>query len=142
MTDYCGGAIFNAETMTVTTSNFINNTATDYGGAIYNGNTATVKFNPFIGNNVTHIFNDGVNINAEDNWWATNFDGTNPLNAGRVNFNVKSWIILTIKAIPSSIDVGDTSNIVVDMLHDNHNNNVTGFPYSENANFQNIRKNR
>lgn len=134
--EYCGGAIFNGNTMIVTTSNFINNSATEYGGAIYNGNTATVKFNRFIGNNVTDIFNDGGIINAEDNWWGTNFDGTNPLNVGRVNFNVKSWIVLTIKAIPSSIDVGDISNIEVDMLHDNHNNIVNSFPYSENANFQ------
>lgn len=134
--EYCGGAIFNADIMTVTSSNFINNTATDYGGAIYNSNTATVKFNRFIGNNVTDVFNDGGIINAEDNWWGTNFDGTNPLNAGRVNFNVNSWIVLTIKAIPSGIDVGDSSNIMVDMLHNNHNHTVTGFPYSENANFQ------
>ncbi len=119
-----GGAIFNFDgTLTVNSSTFTNNTATS-GGAIYNenGGIVTVKFSRIVGNNKTDVYNSSGRINAEDNWWGTNFVGTNPKDAGRVNFTVTKWIVLTITAKPQTINDGDKSTVTADLLHDNLGN--------------------
>jgi hypothetical protein len=120
-----GGAIDNENggTLTISNSTFTNNTATS-GGAIYNenGGIVTVKFSRIVGNNKTDVYNSSGRINAEDNWWGTNFVGTNPKDAGRVNFTVTKWIVLTITAKPQTINDGDKSTVTADLLHDNLGN--------------------
>ena len=140
-----GGAIINDGTLTVDNSTFTNNTATSGGGAIYNfdgtltvksstftnnsanrggaiindyGGIVTVKFSRIVGNSAIDIYNIGGSMNALDNWWGTNFVGTNPQDAGRVNFTVTKWIVLTVTAKPQTINDGDKSTVTADLLHD------------------------
>jgi hypothetical protein len=148
--DYGGGAIYNFDgTLTVDNSTFTNNTATSGGGAIYNfdgtltvksstftnnsanrggaiindyGGIVTVKFSRIVGNSAIDIYNIGGSMNALDNWWGTNFVGTNPQDAGRVNFTVTKWIVLTVTAKPQTINDGDKSTVTADLLHDNLGN--------------------
>jgi hypothetical protein len=121
---YGGGAIFNFDgTLTVNSSTFTNNSATSGGGIINDdGGIVTVKFSRIVGNNATDIYNSSGRINAEDNWWGTNFVGTNPQNAGRANFTVTNWIVLTITAKPQTINDGDKSTVTANLLHDNLDN--------------------
>ena len=63
----------------------------------------------------------GGTVNAEYNWWGTNFVGTNPVEAYRVSSNVdfSPWIVLRITANPTLLKIGDNSTITADLLHDN-----------------------
>jgi hypothetical protein len=129
-----GGAILNAGNLNITCTNFINNTATSYGGAIYNYiGTSIIQFNRIIGNSNYDIYCAGGSVNANDNWWGTNFTGTNPTTTGRVtsNVNATTWIVLTLTASPTSIQPGGNSTITADLLHDNTGATVTGIvPYT------------
>ena len=143
--DSFGGAIYNSGTLTVENSTFHHDYADTNGGAIYNngiltvrgstftnsmgfaiyndnGGTSTVNFNRFVENEVPDIYNNNGNVNAENNWWGTNFMGTNPQDAGRVNFPVTKWIVLTVTANPTTINKEDNSTITADLLHDNLGN--------------------
>ena len=124
--DWGGGAICNDGQLTVTNSTFISNAAINNpGGAIYNDGTANVNFNRIIGNTASQgnaIYNDGGTIDATLNWWGTNNDpnitGDIVNNDGGCSYD--PWIILTISANPTTINIGGTSNITADLLHDNH----------------------
>lgn len=85
-----GGAIENyGGTMTVTGCTFTGNNAGANGGAIFNYiGSAEVHFNRIVGNSNYSIYSNGGSVNAENNWWGTNFQGTNPITAGYVNSNV------------------------------------------------------
>jgi hypothetical protein len=118
---YSGGAIYNygsAASVSVTGSSFIGNTATN-GSAIYNPSTGTViaNFNRIVGNDIESY----GSLDAEYNWWGTNFEGTDPVTAGRVTGTgivVNKWLVLTITANPTTINNGETSIITADILHD------------------------
>ncbi len=118
---YSGGAIYNygsEGSVSVTGSSFIGNTATN-GSAIYNPSTGTViaNFNRIVGNDIESY----GSLDAEYNWWGTNFEGTDPVTAGRVTGTgivVNKWLVLTITANPTSIINGETSTITADLLHD------------------------
>ena len=118
-----GGAVYNDGTLTICNSTLIYNTATS-GGAVYNDNNgkSIIQFNRIIGNSSPDIYDGAGSVNATDNWWGTNFQGTNPRAFGRVTSNVNSnlWIILTITANPTSILPGKTSTIIADLQHDSH----------------------
>jgi predicted outer membrane repeat protein len=141
-----GGAIYDQKTMdnleaslNVTSSIFTNNTATS-GGAIYNTGTATVRFNRIIGNSNYDIYNNGGSVDALYNWWGTNFKGTDPITAGRINSgNASSWMVLSINATPTNIKPNGTSTVTADLLHDNggvyHNPAAGVIPYTGPANF-------
>ena len=57
-----------------------------------------IHFNRFVNNGNIDIYSSEGIANATNNWWGTNFQGTNPLAAGRVNSNVNAgpWIVLTV----------------------------------------------
>lgn len=135
-----GGAIVNGGgTLTVNTSNFTGNTASDgHSGAIYNVGTAIVNFNRIVGNNPStlDIYSTSSLVNAEDNWWGSNFEGTNPLDSGRVNFNVNTWIVLTMSSSSSIIPVGYSDFIFAYLSYDNKGNPILGIPYTGSANFK------
>ncbi len=129
-----GGALANYGPLTLTNSTFTGNTATE-GGAVYNDNSgsSTIQYNRLIGNTKYDIYSIGGSVNATDNWWGTNFTGSNPLTVGRVTSNVNtiSWIVLTLTANPTNIPVNGNSIITADLLHDNIGATVTGIvPYT------------
>ena len=134
------GAIYSGGSFNVTSSTFTNNTAGN-GGAIYNVVTATVRFNRIIGNSNYDIYNVVGSMDALYNWWGTNFAGTNPVTAGRINSgNVTSWIVLTVSASPTTILPNGTSKVTADLLHDNngvyHDPAFGVVPYTGLANFK------
>jgi hypothetical protein len=129
-----GGAIYNEDVLTADNNTFISNTATD-GGAVYNYNSGTsvIQYNRIIGNGNIDIYSTGGSVNATDNWWGSNFSGSNPINAGRVtsNVNATAWIVLTLTANPTSIPPNGNSTITADLLHDNNGATITGVvPYT------------
>jgi len=124
-----GGGIRNdGGTLTVTGSTFTNNTSAGSGGGISNHNIfgAEVHFNRIVGNSVPDVYSESGSVNAEYNWWGTNFDGTSPLAAGRVVGNVDAdpWLVLTLTT--SNFDHGAV--IRADLLHDSQGgyHNPTG----------------
>ena len=116
-----GGAILNEGILTVNGSIFTNNTARNGGGAIYNGgSTAEVHFNRIVQNNGIDIYNASGTLNADNNWWGTNFDGQDPVTAGRLyGATVSKWLVLTVNSSPTEINVGGTSTITADLKHNN-----------------------
>jgi predicted outer membrane repeat protein len=125
-----GGAIENEGNLTVTGSTFISNNATD-GGAIYNIGDAVAHFNQIVGNTAkigNDIYNNpGGKVNAILNWWGFNLGVNiakqiyNPAN-GTVNYN--PWIILTITASPTSVNVGGNSTITAELLYSSNGSKV------------------
>ena len=95
-----GGAIYNEGILNETNSTFINNTANNDGGAIYKDGISTVNFSRIVGNHVPDIYNGRGSVNAENNWWGSNFIGTNPLDAGivkkilNIDFKEVFWNIM------------------------------------------------
>jgi len=128
-----GGAIYNYDSLTADNSTFTGNIATD-GGALYNyAGTSVIQYNRLIGNGNIDIYSTGGSVNATDNWWGSNFSGSNPINAGRVtsNVNATAWIVLTLTANPTSIPPNGNSTITADLLHDNNGATITGVvPYT------------
>jgi uncharacterized repeat protein (TIGR01451 family) len=83
-------------------------------------NPQGLHFNRILNNDLADVAAaNGVNVNAENNWWGTNFEGTNPFNAGRVNSGVDGdpWLVLTVTADPTAIHNGDTSQVTADLTH-------------------------
>ena len=128
-----GGAIRNWGTLTVTGSNFTWNSATTNGCAISNyQGTANINFNRIIGNGANDInaeYNGGAStVNAENNWWGSNTGAS----AGRItsangaSVDANPWIILKINASPTSILVGGTSSVTVDLTWNSNNIQPTG----------------
>ena len=118
-----GGAIYNDGTLTVDNSTFTNNTATDYGGAIFNSNsgTATVNFNRIIGNTAGNggaIYNYVGIVDARYNWWGSNTSPAGEMDGSDVSYD--PWIVLTVTANPTTINVGGTSTVTADLLHDSN----------------------
>ncbi len=125
-----GGAIYNIGYLSEYYSTFDSNTANNEGGAIYNNDNANVNWNRIVNNTApigTAIYNDDNGwIDATLNWWGTNTPNTNGNdiinNAGPGQCNYNPWMILSINASPTTIPCSGTSNINVDLLHDNHGN--------------------
>ena len=109
--------------MIVDNSTFINNTA-NHGGAIYTNNpyiTTIVNFNRFIKNTASNgnaIYDSVGTVNATDNWWGSNKSPAEEINGPNVEYN--PWIVLTITKTHGTINVGDTSTITADLLHDSN----------------------
>lgn len=123
-----GGAIWNTNTLTVTDSILTNNTAV-FGGAIYTTSVNTlINFNRIFNNAGTDVYSSASGVNAIKNWWGSNFEGTNPQSANRVNGNVNAdpWVILTVNANPTQIDLGGISTITADLNHINGGGLLTG----------------
>ena len=129
-----GGAIYNTGNASITGSTFIKNNASVNGSAIYNtGNASnlTVRYSRFVNNSLSDIFVNNGTVNATLNWWGTNFNGTNPLAAGRIGVNATNapnvfydpWLILSIKAKPSSIYDSSFSKVTADLYTDSNGGN-------------------
>ena len=147
-----GGSISNSDgsiphegILTINGSTFTGSTSSYNYGTIYNsGTNCTITGNNITGNNGIAIYTIDANtqihfnrilnntgsydiwgvkgVNATNNWWGTNFQGNNPVTAGRVNNNVNAgtWLILSLKPSPTSILNGGNSTVIVDLQHDNN----------------------
>ncbi|MFA0832433.1 MAG: beta strand repeat-containing protein [Methanobacterium formicicum] len=114
-----GGAIVNSKNMTITSSTFTGNLAEIFGGAIDNRNNLTIHFSRIVGNTPVDIYNNQGTLDAEYNWWGTNFTGSDPVTAGRVSgATVSRWLVLNLNPDPATINNGETSTVTVDLLHD------------------------
>jgi autotransporter family porin len=121
-----GGGIFNElDTLNVTGSNFISNSATN-GGAIYNQGPANVHFNRIVGNTAIQgsaIYNGMGTVNATDNWWGSNNPNFSTIISGVVNYT--PWLYLTFAAAPLSIPDGSTSTLTASFNQDTNGTTIT-----------------
>ncbi len=121
-----GGAV-NSEigNLKIKNSNIYNNKGY-YGGGIYNYNSASMNYCRFFGNTATIgnvIFNRGGPLNAAFNWWGYNSAAkiaSEIYNLGNDKVIYKPWIVLSIKANPSTVHTNEHSNITADLLHDSN----------------------
>ncbi|AOT71978.1 stalk domain-containing protein [Geosporobacter ferrireducens] len=117
-----GGAIYStgsSNRLTVTSSNFITNSANTNGGAVYiNSGNAEIYFNRIIGNtpNNNQIRRQGGTVNINNNWWGDNGGATGKISGTVVT--PTTWLLLTVKADPTTIDINETSTVTADLLHD------------------------
>lgn len=122
-----GGAIFNdfakngtgpvSVVFKVLGSDITYNTASS-GGAIYNNKgIGWVHFNRIIANQKKDIVSPKDLVDARFNWWGRN---ANPQSRVSGNVMVTPWLVLRITADPLTLGVGDTSIIIVDILHDSN----------------------
>ncbi len=106
---------------------FTSNSATGQGSVVWNdrgSDIGVMHFNRIFGNTGAYdVYSASGAINAENNWWGDNFNGTNPIAAQKVNNNVDAdpWIILRWNASPDSI-IGllGTSNATADMRYNSN----------------------
>lgn len=139
---YCyGGAIWNSGTVTVTGSTFRNNRA-HYGGAIYNNmGTLSIKYSAIVDNWRYDIYMNKGTLDARYNWWGTNFKWRDPLTSGKIKASISTlvpkasyapWLILSIKADPTTVNRFGSSIITADIYKDsaggNHKANFALYP--------------
>lgn len=138
---YHGGAICGGvTTLDIIGCNFNKNIAGYRGGAIYNNNgILNVKYSRFVGNNATYHGKDiystyGDLQSATLNWWGSNsgpaegriaVDDTIPEDIVPL---YTPWLVMNIKADPSTIYAGQTSKITADVYRDSN-----GADYSNDA---------
>ena len=131
-----GGAINNAgdygnTAATINNNSLLNNNAMDNGGAFYNTGgdgyaSATLNYNRIVNNSNTAVYELNGQVNAEDNWWGTNFNNTNLESVGMTNFQVSTWIVLNIIANPSTVNLGDNSTLTASLLYNNNDTKING----------------
>ena len=111
------------------------------GGAVYLTTAVispqNINFNRILNNTTPDIASNGVNVNAENNWWGTNFESSSPSLAGRVSSEVDAdpWIILRL-ILPTHIYNGIPVQIIGDLTQNSAGNPVGGYiPNGVEANF-------
>ena len=151
-----GAIYFNNGTLTVTSNNLISNTqgnggtggqggqpgsgtgsgivgsnglagSSGTGGALYAAYNTFLHFNRIVDNGACDVAAaSGISVNAENNWWGTNFQGTNPSNAGRLSDGVDAdpWLVLIVTA-DSPIYNGETSQVTADLTHNSNNQDTS-----------------
>lgn len=108
-----GGSILNAlSTLSVSNSEFINNTGTT--SVLYNnfGTISYFQFNRMIGTGTLIHSDSGGDLSL--NWWGSNNDPTSMVGG----VSVVPWLVLTVIANPQTIAQGATSTITADLQHD------------------------
>jgi parallel beta-helix repeat protein len=105
--------------MTVTDSDFENNSASGEGGAISNYGNAEIHFNRFTGNNYCSLYSSWY-IDATNNWWGSN---TPTGIQGSVNYD--PWIVLTISSSSDSLTYGNSSDITADLTHNSNGDDIS-----------------
>ena len=127
-----GGAISNwgSSTANVLGSTFTGNNATSDGGAIYNEGKCTVNFCRIINNRVktsTYVSSTGYvledvknykgSANLKYNWWGSN---SGPSKGRVVGATASPWLVLTLRASPTTIKAKGTSTVYADFLYDSN----------------------
>jgi CSLREA domain-containing protein len=147
-TGSAGGAIFLgqngtfAPSFTINGSTFTTNQATNpsgIGGAIYVGggtlNLGNTVANRFVGNTAGVSTSSGLGVrggtaNATNNWWACNGGpgagtGCDKADNSGGTLTFTPWVMLTNTASPGSVDVGQTSTLTADFLHNSSAGSLT-----------------
>jgi predicted outer membrane repeat protein len=103
------------------------NSATGQGSVVWNHralDTSAMHFNRIFGNTGNYdVYSASGAVDAENNWWGDNFNGTNPGAAVRVSSNVDAdpWIVLKLNASPTSlIGLSGTSTATADMRYNSN----------------------
>lgn|GEM_PF-734824 len=106
---------------------FTGNRATGQGSVVWNdrgSDTSEMHFNRIFGNTGTYdVYSSSGAVDAENNWWGDNFNGTSPGAAGRVSSNVDAdpWIVLRLSASPTSlVGLSGTSTATADMKYNSN----------------------
>ncbi|MBI5460114.1 right-handed parallel beta-helix repeat-containing protein [Methanobacterium sp.] len=117
-----GGAIFNQGNLIAIINTFTSNKASQ-GSVFYtNSKNTEIHFNCIANNIGIDVYSYGSGAYAENNWWGTNFQGTNPIAIGRVTANVIAdpWLILEFTVNPIIIMQGQISTLLANV---NRNSN-------------------
>ncbi len=132
-----GGAINNAgdygnTVATVNDNTLLNNTVTDNGGAFQNTNgdgnaSATLNYNRIVNNTGTDVYSLNGSVSADNNWWGTNFNNTNPESAGITNIPINTWIILNITTNQSTVNINGNTKITANLLYNNNGTLIIGY---------------
>ncbi|MEN6291448.1 MAG: carboxypeptidase regulatory-like domain-containing protein, partial [Methanobacterium sp.] len=128
--DYDGNYGSNSP-MNITGNVFKGNSATKQGSVIYCGDKSgncEIHFNSIYGNTGTYdIYSVSKTINAINNWWGTNFSGTDPETAGRVNSNVDAdpWIMLTLTSSDNLVDLGGITTVKANLKYNSAGTDVS-----------------
>jgi autotransporter family porin len=102
--------------LNVNRGNLTGNSAMGDGGTIWNNGKGNIHLNRIVFNTAHRanaIYSDNT-MDATDNWWGSNNNPKNIINnfGGQVDLiNADPWLILTIKASPTSIPFGGTSTV-------------------------------
>jgi len=100
--------------------NILSNTILGNQSGIYiNDGTPNINFNRIVYNTQHGLFNLSLGtVNAENNWWGYNdaADVGNQISGLDVD-HYSPWLVLSIKANPTSIPVGGNSAITADLTH-------------------------
>jgi len=140
-----GGAIYNYEgIMNITGCNFYNNKATEHGAAVYGAwpesvSTTFIKYSRFVNNLVGTTQQDlylenpieaidqvgaaqgESTMTATLNWWGDN-NGPTATRVESRNSNIpiiySPWLVMNIKADPTTINTGQTSTVKADVYTD------------------------
>ncbi|PKL66408.1 MAG: hypothetical protein CVV28_11045 [Methanobacteriales archaeon HGW-Methanobacteriales-1] len=112
---------------TITGCIFTGNSATGQGSVLWNSrgsDTGVMHFNRIFGNTGNcDVYSASGAIDAENNWWGDNFNGTNPFAAVRVNTNVDAdpWIVFRWNASPTTLlGLLGTSTVTADMRYNSN----------------------
>lgn len=102
--------------LNVNRSTLTGNSAGGDGGAIWNNGKGNVHLNRIVFNTAhqANAIYSNNSMDATDNWWGSNNNPkSNPNNfEGQIDMiDADPWLILTIKAIPTSIAFGSTSTV-------------------------------
>jgi len=102
------------------------------GSVLYNDRVSSGNFNfnrIYNNHGINELYSIAGNVNAENNWWGTNFDTGDPVTAGYVGserVDANPWIVLKVTANPTSILYGQTTKISADFTHNNLGEIVSG----------------
>ena len=106
------------------------------GGAVYlrtNLALSQINYNRILNNTLPDIANfNGINVNAENNWWGYNYGPTypyaNPYVAGRVSSGVDAdpWVMLRL-IVPTTIYNGIPVQFIGDLTQNSDGNPVGGY---------------
>jgi predicted outer membrane repeat protein len=106
---------------------FTGNRATGQGSVVWNDralDSSEMHFNRIFGNTGNYdVYSASGAVDAENNWWGNNFNGTNPGAAGRVSSNVDAdpWIVLRWSASPTTlVGLSGTSTATADMRYNSN----------------------
>lgn len=90
-----------------------------------------VHFNRIVGNRTIGAINDdaGDRVDAENNWWGCNAGpGAPGCDAVTGNVDANPWLLLGLSASPTTVQVGETSTLTVDLTRNSAGDDFASVP--------------